>query len=288
MTSGQDRPEPANHPLTEDSSAPITEHQPGARVRLGIIVTLVVGLTVVITAVAVLLAVDRSAIPWLPAFQGPSDSLIVISTRTPTPVPIRTSTSTRTRIVVAAPTRRATVTTTLTPAPLSTSTSTPAVVAAASTTPLPRTATPTPIVDFLSIDMPMPPTKASTPRARPRPPVPAPVLKEPRAGAEMPSGRVVRFKFVWSRELGPNERVMLYIRSVEHAGEFAWGASREDILNGGGSISSVNEGVLYEINSGFGSVPNGRAVWRVAIILDTLTEKRQISPWSEERPIVKK
>jgi hypothetical protein len=104
----------------------------------------------------------------------------------------------------------------------------------------------------------------------------------------MPSERVVRFKFVWSRELEPNERVVLYIRSVEHSGEFAWSARREDILYGGGAISRMEEGVLYEINAGFGDVPRGKAVWRVAITLDTLTEERQISPWSEERPIVNK
>jgi len=81
---------------------------------------------------------------------------------------------------------------------------------------------------------------------------------------------------------------MLHIRSVEQSGEFAWGASREDILHGGGSIASVKEGVLYEINAGFGDLPRGRAVWKVAISLDTSTGQRQISPWSEERPIVNK
>jgi hypothetical protein len=114
------------------------------------------------------------------------------------------------------------------------------------------------------------------------------VLKEPPVGAQMPPDRVIRFKFVWSRELRANERVMLHIRSVEHAGEFAWGASREDILYGGGKIYRVPEGVLYEINAGFGNVPPGKAVWKVSIVLDTQSVQRRISPWSAERPIVKK
>jgi hypothetical protein len=104
----------------------------------------------------------------------------------------------------------------------------------------------------------------------------------------MPSERVVRFKFVWSRELGPNERVMLHIRSIEHAGEYAWGARTEDILHGGGRVSRVDGGVLYEINAGFGSVPAGKAVWKVAIVVDTGSGQRQVSPWSEERAIVKR
>jgi hypothetical protein len=287
MTSGQDRRESANHPVTEDSFASIAEHQPRGRFRLSVIVTLVVTLTVLVTAVAVVLESDRLAIPWLPAFHEPSDSLIVISTRTPTPVPMRTSTPTRTRIVVTVPTRRSPLNATFTPAPLSTSTPTPSVISGAGTVTLPHSTIPSFVAELLPTNMPALPTKTSPPRVLARPPVPAPVLKEPRAGAEMPFGRVVRFKFVWSRELGPNERVMLYIRSIEHIGEFAWGASKEDILHGGGRIYNVEEGVLYEINAGFGNVPQGKAVWKVAIVLDTLTQKRQISPWSEERPIVR-
>ena len=104
----------------------------------------------------------------------------------------------------------------------------------------------------------------------------------------MPYERVVRFKFVWSRELRTRERVALHIRSTERPGEFVWSASKADILHGGGSISNVQGGVLYEINAGFGSVPAGKAAWQVAIVLDTPSVKRQISPWSEARPIVRR
>jgi hypothetical protein len=103
----------------------------------------------------------------------------------------------------------------------------------------------------------------------------------------MPFDRVVRFKFVWSRELGPNERVVLYIRSIAHTGEMIWSASQADILYGGGRIYDVDEGVLYEINAGFGNVPPGQALWQAAIIAEAPTVKRQISPWSEARLIVR-
>jgi len=248
----------------------------------------VIVLTVALSAIVVLSTSGRSGIPWLQDFQAPSDPLIVISTRTPTPVPMRTSKPTRTRILVVAPTRHATATATFTPAPLLPLTPTPTSGSRASSDIPTRTATLTSTVDPLPTDTPELSTETSTPRVLVRPPIPAPVLKEPLAGVTMPSARVVRFKFVWSRELESNERVLLYIRSVEQSGEFAWGASGEDILHGGGKISKVEGGVLYEINAGFGDLPSGKAAWKVAIVLDTPTGQRQVSPWSEERPIVNK
>lgn len=66
---------------------------------------------------------------------------------------------------------------------------------------------------------------------------------------------------------------------------FDWWVSETDILNGGGAIHEQDDHVVYEVNSGFGSLPPGIAYWKVAVFLDTPEEKRQVSPWSGKRRI---
>jgi len=69
---------------------------------------------------------------------------------------------------------------------------------------------------------------------------------------------------------------------------FDWWVSETDILNGGGAIHEEDDRVVFEVNSGFGSLPKGSIYWKVAVFLDTPDEKRQISPWSSQRRIVHK
>jgi hypothetical protein len=137
-------------------------------------------------------------------------------------------------------------------------------------------------------DFPPTPTPAPT-----RPPragqtsywgVPRPILLEPRNGARF--GDKVRFKFSWVRRLQEGERVSIYLRTSDDSEHFDWWVSEADILNGGGAIHQEPDRVVYEVNSGFGSLPQGRTYWKVAVCLDTPAEKRQISPWSRERRIV--
>jgi hypothetical protein len=109
-------------------------------------------------------------------------------------------------------------------------------------------------------------------------------LVEPRNGARF-SDRV-RYKFTWIRRLEPDERVSIYVRTADRSDFFEWRASEADILGGGGAIHEQEDRVLYEVNSGFGSLPRGRVSWRVAIFYDTPDETRQVSPWSRERRIV--
>jgi hypothetical protein len=115
--------------------------------------------------------------------------------------------------------------------------------------------------------------------------VPKPKLLEPRGGARFNNKTTVRFKFSWYRRLEPNERVSLYIVAASGPEAIDWWVSEEDILNGGGAIHEEEDRVVYEINSGFGSIPKGKAYWSIAIALDTLEEKRLISPRTRPRGI---
>jgi uncharacterized protein YraI len=116
--------------------------------------------------------------------------------------------------------------------------------------------------------------------------LPAPVLIDPPAGASF--GDRVRFKFSWFRRLRHDERVSIYLRSANGLDQFDWWVSEADILAGGGAIHAQGDGYVYEVNSGLGSLPPGKAFWRIAVFVDTPAEKRQVSPGSAERPIVRK
>jgi hypothetical protein len=135
-------------------------------------------------------------------------------------------------------------------------------------------------------DIPPTPTLTPTPTPMPSPtPLPPPVLVEPESGATFPYGATIRFKFIWTRRLNEDEKVSVYLRSIDGSGEFNWWASEEDILTGGGDIQPVAGGYRFEVNSGMGNLPSGDAVWKVAVFEDIPTEQSQLSPWSEERSI---
>ena len=137
------------------------------------------------------------------------------------------------------------------------------------------------VTDILPLPTPRP---TRIPRPTRTPSVPQPVLIEPAGGARFSDK--VRFKFSWFRRLQQDERVALSVRTGDRSGQFDWWVSEADILNGGGAIHEEADRVVYEVNSGFGSLPPGRAFWRVAVFLDTPDEKRQVSPWSRERRIM--
>jgi hypothetical protein len=133
------------------------------------------------------------------------------------------------------------------------------------------------------------PTATATPSPTPTPtptPLPAPVLVDPPSGASF--GDKVRFTFTWFRGLQHDERVSIYVRSADGVNQSDWWVSEADILAAGGAIRAQADGFVYEINSGLGSLPPGKAFWRVAIFRDTPSDKRQMSPWSQERQIHKR
>jgi hypothetical protein len=138
-------------------------------------------------------------------------------------------------------------------------------------------------------DIPPTPTATWTPRPSPTPsptPLPAPVLIEPPSGARYEDK--VRFKFSWFRRLRAEERVSIYVQLVDGSDSFDWWVSEADILAGGGAIYAQGDGFVYEVNSGIGPLTRGEAFWRVAIYFDAPTDKRPVSPPSEERQIYKK
>jgi hypothetical protein len=114
--------------------------------------------------------------------------------------------------------------------------------------------------------------------------VPQPVLIEPASGAKFSDK--VRFKFSWFRRLQQDERASIYVWTADGSDRFDWWVSEADILNGGGAIHEQVDSVVYEVNSGFGALPPGKAFWQVAVYLDTPAEKRQVSPWSRKRRII--
>jgi hypothetical protein len=138
-------------------------------------------------------------------------------------------------------------------------------------------------------DFPATPTPKPTRTPRPThvPRIPRPILVEPRGGARF-GDTVVRYKFTWIRRLEPDERISLHIRTEDGLQVFDWWVSEEDILNGGGAIHEEEGRIRYEVNSGFGRLPRGRLYWKVGVFLDAPDDKRQISPWSMERRILKR
>jgi hypothetical protein len=116
--------------------------------------------------------------------------------------------------------------------------------------------------------------------------LPAPELVEPEGGAAFVDS--VRFKFFWVRELAEGERFSIRLESVDDPAIFEWRPNAQEIIAGGGSIYPIEGGYLYEVNGGMGSLPPGEAFWKVAVLLDDAGGAEQITPWSEERPIVRK
>ena len=116
--------------------------------------------------------------------------------------------------------------------------------------------------------------------------LPRPIPVEPRAGAKFGVGSRVRYKFSWYRKIQENERVSIYVWMSDGSDAFEWRASEADILNGGGAIHEQADGILYEINSGFGQLSKGPAYWKVGIFVDTPTDNSQIGEWSRRRRIV--
>jgi hypothetical protein len=115
---------------------------------------------------------------------------------------------------------------------------------------------------------------------------PPPVLLEPESGAAFADR--VRFKILWYRELAENERFAILLASVDGPGIFEWRPSAQDILSGGGKIDPLADGVRFEVNGGMGNLPLGDALWKVAVFEDGAEGMTQVTPWSGERPIMRK
>jgi hypothetical protein len=111
------------------------------------------------------------------------------------------------------------------------------------------------------------------------------VLIEPESGAAFTSR--VRFKFSWIRELAPGERFSIYLESVDAQGALEWRPSVEEIIGGGGNIVEMADGYRFEVNGGLASLPPGRATWKVAVFSEDSETTVQITPWSEERLILR-
>jgi hypothetical protein len=62
----------------------------------------------------------------------------------------------------------------------------------------------------------------------------------------------------------------------------------QDILGGGGNVYPLADGYRFEVNGGIGALKPGKALWKVAVFLDDAGNMRQMTPWSEERPILRK
>jgi len=167
----------------------------------------------------------------------------------------------------------------------------------------PRTPTPTPTPTPTRVAPTATPTPTTTPTSTPRPtripptvtptftpaytPTPEllepPVLFEPESGAGF--SKEVRLKWTWYRQLEDDEKfaVRWAPTSGQEVGD--WWVSEVGIIGGGGAIYAVEGGYLFEVNMGLGPYPGGEAYWSVAVFGETLTEKWQISQWSEGRQI---
>lgn len=222
-------------------------------------------------------------------------------TQTPAPMPTSTSTHTPTQTPEPAPTATSTGTPTRTPAPTATSTRTPKQTPEPTpTATLTRTPTltpepaPTSTPTGTPAQTPEPTSTQAPPQVPdPTPPItstlaslPAPVLLEPESGAAFPDR--VRFKFSWVRMPAENERFSIHLASVDDPVTSEWRPTVQDIIGGGGDVYSIADGYRFEVNGGLGALPPGRALWRVAVFFDDAGAMTQITPWSEERPILRK
>ena len=85
-----------------------------------------------------------------------------------------------------------------------------------------------------------------------------------------------------------NERFSIYLQSVDDPVASEWQPTVQDIIGGGGNVYPLADGYRFEVNGGLGALPPGRAWWRVAVFSDAAGTMTQITPWSEERPILRK
>jgi hypothetical protein len=221
------------------------------------------------------------------------------STSTPSPVPTVTSTPTNTPTWTPAPTDTPTQAATSTPAPTDTPTQAATSTPTPTWTPAPtrtrtQTAMPTNTatqVAALASEPETPAVLPQVPNVRPAiastlAPFPAPILIEPESGAAFPDQ--VRFKFSWVRMPATSERFSIYLESVDDPATFEWRPKVQDILGGGGDIYPIAEGYRFEVNGGIGTLPPGKALWRVAVFSEDAGEMTQITSWSEERSIIRK
>ena len=85
-----------------------------------------------------------------------------------------------------------------------------------------------------------------------------------------------------------NERFSIHLQSVDNPATSEWRPTVQDILGGGGNVYPLAEGYRFEVNGGMGALAPGKAMWKVAVFSDDSGEMTQITPWSEERPILRK
>ncbi len=179
-----------------------------------------------------------------------------------------------------------------TPTPMPTSTlptATPTPTPTSTT--VPPTATPTPTPTPTPTRAPPTATRAPTPTFTPAfTPTPAflsaPELFEPESGASFPNE--VRLKWTWSRRLEDDEKFAVRWELVEGQVVGDWWVNEAGIVGGGGAIYPVEGGHLFEVNFGLYEYPGGEAYWSVAVFGETLTEKWQISEWSERRHVFRR
>lgn len=208
-----------------------------------------------------------------PIVTGERLSLLVVTSAamlTPTPFPVPESTQP-------------------TPTPTPTPTSAPPATVTPPPTSAPPTATPTPTqIPPTATPTPQraPPTATPTSAPAPTPTpefLPPPALFEPESGAGF--SKEVRLKWIWHRRLEDFEKFAVQWKPVSGQDTGDWWVSEVGIFGGGGAIYPVEGGHLFEVNFGLGPYPGGEAYWRVAVFGETLSEKWQISQWSEKRQI---
>jgi hypothetical protein len=221
----------------------------------------------------------------------PTSTMTDTPTRTSTPAPTATPTHTPTRTREPTPTSTPTRTTTRTREPTPTSTPTRTTIRTPEPTPTStptRTTTrnpePTPTATVTG-------TPAQAPGATPTIPsilasLPAPALIEPESGAAFTDR--VRFKFSWVRVPAETERFSIHLESVDDPAMAEWRPTMQDILAGGGNVYPTADGYRFEVNGGIGTLPPGKALWTVAVFSDDSGTITQITPWSEERLILRK
>jgi hypothetical protein len=114
-----------------------------------------------------------------------------------------------------------------------------------------------------------------------------PGLQEPGTGEDKSQGSTIRFKFVWYRDLREGESVDLRAKPINGSDWLEYPETRKEIVAGGGEIRQIEDGVYwFEVNMKFPQLPEGVALWKVAIVEGTKEGPLQLSPWSEERRIV--
>ena len=78
------------------------------------------------------------------------------------------------------------------------------------------------------------------------------------------------------------------MQSIDDPATSEWRPTLEDIIGGGGNVYPLADGYRFEVNGGMGTLEPGKALWKVAVFLDDAGNITQITPWSEERPILRK